>query len=57
MRRKKQMLDHLDYHRNHIEEIEKGDLADDVKKNIIVWEERNIKVSQQMIDKIDKKLK
>ena len=57
MRRKKQMLGHLDYHRNHIEEIEKGDMADDVKKNIIVWEERNIKVGQQMIDKIDKKLK
>ena len=57
MRRKKQMLGYLDYHRNHIEEIEKGDLADDVKKNIIVWEERNIKVGQQMIAKIDKKLK
>ena len=57
MRRKKQMLGHLDYHRNHIEEVKKGDLADDVKKNIIVWEERNVKVTQQMIDKIDKKLK
>ena len=57
MRRKKQMLGFLEYHRNNIEEIEKGDLADDVKKNIIVWEERNIKVGQQMIDKIDKKLK
>ena len=57
MRRKKQMLGYLEYHRNNIEEIEKGDLADDVKKNIIAWEERNIKVGQQMIAKIDKKLK
>ena len=57
MRRKKQMIGYLEYHRNHIEEIEKGDLADDVKKNIIIWEERNIKVGQQMIDKIDKKLR
>ena len=51
------MLGYIEYHRNSIEEIEKGDLADDVKKNIIVWEERNVKVTQQMIDKIDKKLK
>ncbi len=57
MRRKKQMLGNIEYHKNNMEEIEKGDLADDVKKNIIVWEERNIKVGQQMIDKIDKKLK
>ena len=57
MRKKKQMLAYLEYHRNHIEEMEKGDLADDIKKNIIIWEERNIKVGQQMIDKIDKKLK
>ena len=57
MRIKKRMLSNIEYHRNHIEEIEKGDLADDVKKNIFVWEEMNIKVGQQMIDKIDKKLK
>ena len=57
MRRKKQMLGYIEYHRNNIEEVKKGDLADDVKKNIIVWEERNIKVGQQMIAKIDKKLK
>ena len=57
MRRKKQMLGYIEYHRNNIEELKKGDLADDIKKNIIVWEERNIKVGQQMIAKIDKKLK
>ena len=57
LRRKKQMLGYIEYHRNSIEEIEKGDLADDVKKNIIVWEERNIEVGQKMIDKINKKLK
>ena len=51
------MLGYIEYNRNNIEEIKKGDLADDVKKNIIVWEERNIKVGQQMIAKIDKKLK
>ena len=57
MRRKKQMLGYIEYHRNNMEEVKKGDLADDVKKSIIVWEERNIKVSQQMIAKIDKKIK
>ena len=57
MRKKDQMLGYIEYHRNNIEEIKKGDLADDVKKNIIHWEERNIEVGQKMIDKIDKKLK
>ena len=51
------MLGYIEYHRNNMEEVKKGDLADDVKKNIIVWGERNVKVTQQMIDKIDKKIK
>ena len=32
-------------------------MADDVKQNIISWEEENIAVGQNMISKIDKKLK
>jgi len=32
-------------------------IADDVKQNIISWEEENIAIGQNMIAKIDKKLK
>ena len=52
------MQSYVEYHESNIKEIKKNEkLADDVKKNVILWEERNIKVTQNMIDKIDKKIK
>ena len=37
--------------------VDDAKIADDVKQNIISWEEENIAIGQNMIAKIDKKLK
>ena len=57
-RRKAAIQKWVDFHANNIEEYKMDDkMADDVKQNIISWEEENIAVGQNMISKIDKKLK
>ena len=57
-RSKKHLQQYVAYHKDNIEEVKNNDkLADDVKQKIIAWEEENIAVGQNMISKIDKKLK
>jgi len=57
-RRKSAIQKWVEYHTNNIEEYKNDDkIADDVKQNIISWEEENIIIGQNMISKIDKKLK
>ena len=57
-RRKSAIQKWIEYHTNNIEEYKNDDkIADDVKQNIISWEEENIAIGQNMISKIDKKIK
>ena len=57
-RRKATIQKWVEYHTNNVEEYKNDDkIADDVKQNIISWKEENIAIGQNMISKIDKKLK
>ena len=57
-RKKSAIQQWVEYHTNNIEEYKNdAKIADDVKQNIISWEEENIAIGQNMIAKIDKKLK
>ena len=50
-------LVHKKYYESNIEEVKNNDkLADDMKQNIIAWEEENLNLGHNMIAKIDKKL-
>ena len=41
-----------------MEEVRQDEkMPDDIKKNILFWEEKNVNVGKNMIGKIDKKLK
>ena len=58
LRKKAGIQKFIEFHSNNIEEIRNNDkMPDDIKKNIISWEEENINVGNKMIKKIDKKLK
>ena len=57
-RQRKHLQQYVSYHEDNIKEIKNDDkLADDVKKNIIEWEEENINIGLSMLAKIEKKLK
>ena len=58
LRKKAGIQKWVELHSNNIEEIRDNDkMPDDIKKNIIAWEEENINIGKKMIEKIDKKLK
>jgi hypothetical protein len=58
LRKKADIEKWVEYHSNNIEEVRQDEkMPDDIKKNILFWEEENVNIGKNMIGKIDKKLK
>ena len=58
LRKKTDIKKWVEYHSNNMEEVRQDEkMPDDIKKNILFWEEENVNIGKNMIGKIDKKLK